>query len=58
MYGVASSDLGGVGRQHMKLVHHQAQFAQVDVKVDHHVSRHGWREHLLLEESSFRFSSI
>lgn len=42
----------------MKLVHHQTQFAQVDVKVDHHVSRHGWGEHLLLEESSFQFNSI
>ena len=40
----------------MKLIDHQTQFAQVDVKVDHHVSRHGWREHLLLEESSLQFS--
>lgn len=41
------TDLGGVGREHVKLVHRQAQFAQVDVEVDHHVPRHGRREHFL-----------
>lgn len=54
---ITSKDLSGVERQYMKLVHHQTQFAQVDVKVDHHISRHGGREHLLLEERRFHFDS-
>lgn len=54
MYAITSSDLGGVGRQYVELVHHQTQFAQVDVKVDHQISRQGWREHLLLGERSFQ----
>lgn len=58
LYPIISIDLSGVGRQHMKLVHHQTQFAQVDVKVDHHISRHGRREHLLLEERTFQLDSI
>lgn len=58
MHGMAGSDLSGVRRQHVKLVHHKAQFAQVDVKVDHHISRHGGREHLLLEEIRFRFNLL
>lgn len=31
----------------MELVDGQTQFAQVDVEVDHHVPRHGRREHFL-----------
>lgn len=41
------TNLGGVGGEHVKLVHRQTQFAQVDVEVHHHVAGHGRREHFL-----------
>lgn len=34
----------------MKLVHRQTKFAQVDVKVHHHVPRHRRGEHFLSAE--------
>lgn len=46
--------LGGVGRQHVELVDSQTQLAQVDVEVDHHISRHGRREHFLTETETER----
>lgn len=46
------TNLGGVGGEHVELVHRQAQFAQVDVEVDHHVAGHGRREHFLEGERS------
>lgn len=50
LHKMKGSDLSGVGREYMKLVHCQTQFAQIDVEVHHHVSGHGGREHLLLVE--------
>lgn len=41
------TDLGSVGWEHVKLIHRQAQLAQVDVEVDHHIPRHRRREHFL-----------
>lgn len=47
--GPGSAHLGGVGGQHVQLVHGQAQLAQIDVEVDHHVPRHWRAEHFLQE---------
>lgn len=39
--------LGGVWLEHVKLVHDQAELAEVDVEVHQHISRHGGSEHFL-----------
>lgn len=50
LWRITSSNLCGVGGQHVKLVYRQAQFAQVDVEIHHHVPRHRRREHFLKVE--------